>query len=104
MILSVTFEKTTFNVPPYKFEAGTPAVGQAIGLGAAVDYVSAVGMDRIEGYESELVAYATDQVSQRPGVHLVGTARNRAGLVSFVIDDIHPHDIGTILDRDGIAV
>jgi cysteine desulfurase/selenocysteine lyase len=104
MISSVTFEKTLYNKLPFKFEAGTPDVSGAIGLGAAIEYMNEVGLDRIAEYEHELVAYATQKIPAIPGVHLIGTAQERAGVVSFVIDRIHPHDIGTILDQEGIAI
>jgi cysteine desulfurase / selenocysteine lyase len=104
MILSVSFEKTTYGPPPQRFEAGTPAIAQAIGLGAAIDYVAAIGMDRIEAYERDLVTYAFERVGEIEGVRLVGTARERAALVGFTLDDIHPHDVGTILDQEGIAI
>jgi cysteine desulfurase/selenocysteine lyase len=104
MISSVTFEKTTYNVVPYKFEAGTPDIAGAIGLGAALEYVSKLGMDRITAHEHDLLMYATDKVGAVPGVRLIGTARERAGVLSFVMDGVHPHDLGTILDREGIAI
>ncbi len=104
MIRTVTFEKTTYNELPYKFEAGTPHIAGGIGLGAAVDYVTAIGMDRIAAYEHELLVYATAALSQIPGLRIIGTAREKAAVVSFVIEGIHPHDIGTVLDRMGIAV
>jgi len=104
MISSVTFEKTTYNVVPYKFEAGTPDIAGAIGLGAALEYVSKLGMDKIEAHEHDLLTYATEQVGALPGVRLIGTARERAGVLSFVMEGVHPHDLGTILDRDGIAI
>jgi cysteine desulfurase/selenocysteine lyase len=104
MISSVTFEKTLYNKLPFKFEAGTPNVAGAIGLGAAIEYLNSIGLDKIERYEHELLAYATEKLSAIPGVRLVGTAKERAGVVSFVIEGIHPHDIGTILDQEGIAV
>jgi cysteine desulfurase / selenocysteine lyase len=104
MISSVTFEKTTYNVVPYKFEAGTPDIAGAIGLGAALEYVGKLGMDRIAAHEHELLAYATEKVSAIDGVQLIGTARERVGVVSFTLDGVHPHDLGTILDRDGIAI
>jgi cysteine desulfurase/selenocysteine lyase len=104
MILSVSFEKTTFGPPPQRFEAGTPAIAQAIGLGAAIDYVSKLGMERIEAYERELVDYAFERIGAIEGIRLVGTASDRTGLVAFTIDDIHPHDVGTILDQEGIAI
>jgi len=104
MIRSVTFEKTTFNDLPYKFEAGTPHVAGAVGLGAAVDYVSAVGLEAAAAYEQEVLAYGTAALAGVPGLRLVGTARQKAGVLSFVLDGVHPHDIGTVLDREGIAV
>ena len=104
MISSVTFEKTTYNVVPYKFEAGTPDIAGAIGLGAALEYISRLGMDRIAAHEHDLLVYATEKVGALPGVRLIGTARERAGVLSFVMEGIHPHDLGTILDREGIAI
>ncbi len=104
MISSVTFEKTLYNKLPYKFEAGTPNVAGGIGLGAAVDYVSRIGLDRIAEHEHELLTYATEALSRIPGLRLIGTAPQKAAVVSFVLDGIHPHDIGTILDREGIAI
>jgi len=104
MISSVTFEKTVYNKLPYKFEAGTPHVAGAIGLGAAIEYVNGLGMDNIAGHEHELLAYATEAVSAIPGIRLIGTAREKAGVISFLLDSIHPHDIGTILDQEGIAI
>ena len=104
MISSVTFEKTIYNELPYKFEAGTPNVSGAIGLGAAVRYLNGIGMDRIAAYEKELLDYATQQVSAIPGVRLIGTAKEKATVVSFVVEGVHPHDVGTVLDREGVAV
>lgn len=104
MILQVTFEKTTYNSIPHKFEAGTPAIADAIGLGVAIDYMTAVGFDRVAAYEHDLLLYATERVGAIPGVRLIGTAKEKASVLSFTIDDIHPHDVGTILDQDGIAV
>jgi cysteine desulfurase/selenocysteine lyase len=104
MISSVTFEKTLYNKLPFKFEAGTPDVSGAIGLGAAIEYMNEIGTDRIAQYEHELLAYATQRLSAIPGVRLVGTAKERAGVVSWVIEGVHPHDIGTILDQEGIAI
>jgi cysteine desulfurase / selenocysteine lyase len=104
MISSVTFEKTTYNVVPYKFEAGTPDIAGAIGLGAALEYVCKIGMDKIAAHEHDLLTYATDKVGAIAGVHLIGTARERAGVLSFVMDLVHPHDLGTILDREGVAI
>ena len=104
MILSVTFEKTVYNAIPHKFEAGTPAIAEAIGLGAAVDYVTGIGLDRIAAYETSLLAYATERIAAIPGVRLIGTAREKAAVLSFALEGVHPHDIGTILDQDGIAI
>ena len=104
MIRSVTFEKTTFNDLPYKFEAGTPNIAGAIGLGAAVDYLEAIGFEAIEAYEHELLDYATARLQAIEGLHIIGTAADKASLVSFDIDGIHPHDIGQFLDFEGIAV
>jgi cysteine desulfurase/selenocysteine lyase len=104
MIASVTFEKCTWNVIPNKFEAGTPNIAGAIGLGAAVEYVSRIGMDRIQAYEQELLAYGTAALSQVPGVRLVGTAPRKASILSFVMDNVHPHDLGTVVDLEGVAI
>src|SRR2546425_510986 len=104
MISSVTFEKTIYNKLPYKFEAGTPHVAGAIGLGAAIDYVNGLGMDNVAAYEHEVLTYATEAVAAIPGIRLIGTAREKAGVLSFLLDSIHPHDIGTILDQEGIAI
>ncbi|MGH8640093.1 MAG: SufS family cysteine desulfurase, partial [Burkholderiales bacterium] len=104
MILSVTFEKTTYNVPPGKFEAGTPPIAAAITLGAAVDYIEGVGIERIHAHETDLLDYATDQVNRLPGVRIVGTAEKKAAVLSFVMDGVHPHDVGTLLNEDGVAV
>jgi cysteine desulfurase/selenocysteine lyase len=104
MISSVTFEKTTYNKLPYKFEAGTPHISGGIGLGAAVRYVSQLGIENIAAHEHELLVRATEAVSSIPGVRIIGTAREKASVLSFVMDQAHPHDIGTILDREGIAI
>ena len=104
MIKSVTFEKTTYNDLPYKFEAGTPNIADAIGLGAAIEYLNQIGMDRIAAYEKHLLAYATAAVSDVEGVRLIGTAREKASVLSFIVEGVHPHDVGTILDREGVAV
>jgi cysteine desulfurase/selenocysteine lyase len=104
MILSVTFEKTIYNTIPHKFEAGTPPIAAAIGLGAAVDYLTEIGMDAIDAHEHALLSYATEQVNQMPGVRIIGTARNKASVMSFAIEGVHPHDIGTLLNQEGIAV
>lgn len=104
MISSVTFEKTIYNKVPYKFEAGTPDIAGVIGLGAALAYIHALGISAIGAHEHDLLTYATGRVKEIPGVRLVGTAREKAGVLSFVMEGIHPHDIGTILDQNGIAV
>ena len=104
MILSVSFEKTSYNELPYRFEAGTPNIAGAIGLGAALDYVSAIGLDRIAAWEDDLLAYGTARLLEVPGLRLIGTAARKASVLSFVLEGVHPHDIGTILDREGVAV
>jgi cysteine desulfurase/selenocysteine lyase len=104
MILSVTFEKTTYNAIPHKFEAGTPPIAAAIGLGATVDYLSGIGMDNIAAWEHQLLDYATEQVQGIPGVRIIGTARDKAAVLSFTVKGVHPHDVGTILDEEGVAV
>jgi cysteine desulfurase/selenocysteine lyase len=104
MIKTVTFEKTTFADLPNKFEAGTPAIASQIGLGAAIDYLNSIGREQAEAHERELLRYATERLSAIEGVRIIGTAREKASVLSFVIDEIHPHDIGTILDQEGIAV
>jgi cysteine desulfurase/selenocysteine lyase len=104
MIKVVTFEKTTYNDLPYKFEAGTPHIAGAIGLGAALDYVNSLGLDQIAAHEHELLVYGTRALSAVPGLRLIGTAPDKAGVLSFVMEGAHAHDVGTILDREGIAV
>ena len=104
MILSVTFEKTTYAGIPQKFEAGTPPIAAAIVLGAAIDYLSGIGMDAIAAHEHDLLAYASAEVARIPGVRIVGTAREKAAVLSFVIQGVHPHDVGTLLNQEGIAV
>jgi cysteine desulfurase/selenocysteine lyase len=104
MIASVSFEKTTYNDLPYKFEAGTPNIAGAIGLGAALDYLTSLGLERIAAHEADVLAYGSEQLSQLAGLTLVGTAKPKAGVLSFVLDGIHPHDIGTVLDYEGIAL
>ncbi|MEK6210277.1 MAG: cysteine desulfurase [Pseudomonadota bacterium] len=104
MILSVTFEKTTYNAIPHKFEAGTPPIAAAIGLGASVDYLESVGLDRVAAHEHDLLTYATEALTQLKGVRIVGTARNKAAVLSFTLQGVHPHDVGTILNEDGVAV
>ncbi|HVT97283.1 MAG TPA: cysteine desulfurase [Acidobacteriaceae bacterium] len=104
MISSVTFEKTTYNKVPHKFEAGTPDMAGVAGLMAAIEYMNAIGIDRIAAHEHDLLVYATEVIQSVPGVRLIGTAAEKAGVLSFVLDEVHPHDIGTILDQQGIAV
>ncbi len=104
MIVSVSFERTTYQSPPHRFEAGTPSIVDVIGLGAAMEYLSAIGMDAIAQHEQTLLAYATEGLRSLPDLRLVGTAKNKAGVVSFIMDSAHPHDIGTVLDRQGIAI
>jgi cysteine desulfurase / selenocysteine lyase len=104
MIASVTFEKTTYAEPPARFEAGTPDINGAIALGTAIDYLESIGLAAIERYESELVAYAESALTRLPGIRLIGRPTQRAAVLSFMLDDIHPHDLGTILDRYGIAI
>ena len=104
MILSVTFEKTTYAELPAKFEAGTPNIAGGIALGAAIDYVTDLGMDKIAAYEHELLMYATEALATVPGLRMIGTAKNKAAVCSFEVKDIHPHDIGTILDQEGVAI
>jgi cysteine desulfurase/selenocysteine lyase len=103
-IKSVTFEKTIYNDLPYKFEAGTPNIAGAIGLGAAIDYVNTIGLDRTEAYESELLQYGTERLQAIEGLKLIGTAQHKSGVLSFLLEGIHPHDIGTVLDTQGIAI
>ncbi len=104
MIRSVTFEKTLYNDIPYKFEAGTPDIAGVIGLGAAINYLGGIGIEKIAAYEEDLLSYAEEKISSIKGVRVIGTASRKASVISFVIDGIHPHDVGTILDREGIAV
>ncbi|MFQ5603253.1 MAG: SufS family cysteine desulfurase [bacterium] len=104
MIKSVTFTETTFNELPHKFEAGTPNIAGVVGFGQAIDYIENIGYDAIIAHETELLQYAERAVEQIDGVKLIGTARNKAGVISFVIDGVHPHDVGTILDRRGVAI
>ena len=104
MIRSVSFEKTIYNALPYKFEAGTPNIGATIGLGAAIDYVNHVGLENMGQHEHQLLRYATGRLLEIPGVRIIGTARDKAAVISFVIEGIHPHDIGTILDHEGVAI
>jgi cysteine desulfurase/selenocysteine lyase len=104
MIASVTFEKTTYTTIPHKFEAGTPPIAAAIGFGAAVDYVQAIGINEIHTHELDLLNYATDLINDLPGVRVIGTAADKTAVLSFVVDGIHPHDIGTLLNQEGIAI
>jgi cysteine desulfurase/selenocysteine lyase len=100
----VTFDRTTYTQVPFKFEAGTPNVAGAIGLGAALEYLSGIGLARIAAHEADLMAHAHAVLEAIPGVRLIGKARDKASVISFVVDDIHPHDIGTVLDGEGIAL
>jgi cysteine desulfurase/selenocysteine lyase len=104
MIASVTFERSLYKEPPHRFEAGTPHIAGAVGLAAAIDYVAELGWDWIATHERDLLAHAASMLSRVPGLRIVGTAREKAGIVSFVMDDVHPHDVGTILDREGVAI
>ncbi len=104
MISLVTFEKTHYNIIPYKFEAGTPHIAGVIGLGAAIDYVSGIGLDAVDAYEGEVLAYATAQLSTIKGLRIIGRAKEKASVLSFVLEGVHPHDIGTVLDREGVAI
>jgi cysteine desulfurase/selenocysteine lyase len=104
MIRKVTFEETEYNVLPYKFEAGTPNIADVVGLGAAIDYLNAIGMDKIAAYEAELLTYATEKVKQIKGLRIIGEADHKGAILAFVLDKIHPHDIGTMLDSLGIAI
>jgi cysteine desulfurase/selenocysteine lyase len=104
MISSVTFERSTWNELPYKFEAGTPHIAGAIGLGAAIDYIRDIGFDAIAAHETSLLEYGTARLQTVPGLRLIGTARRKASVLSFVMEGIHPHDIGTIVDREGVAI
>lgn len=104
MIRSVTFEKTLYNGVPYKFEAGTPNIGGAMGLGAAIDYLHDLNMEAIREFEHDLLVYATERILTVPGIRIIGTAKDKAGVLSFVLEGIHPHDIGTILDVEGVAI
>jgi len=104
MILSVSFEKTTYNALPYKFEAGTPNIEGVVGLAAAIDYVNAIGIERISAHEQDLLHYATKRLLAIDGLRIIGTAAEKASVISFVLEGVHPHDIGTILDEQGIAI
>jgi cysteine desulfurase/selenocysteine lyase len=104
MISKVTFEETTYNELPHKFEAGTPNIAGAIGLGEAIDYISRVGIENISIHEMNLLEYATEEVSTIPGLKIIGTSKDKVSVLSFVLDDVHPHDIGTFLDFEGVAI
>jgi cysteine desulfurase/selenocysteine lyase len=104
MISSVTFEKTLYNKVPYKFEAGTPHIAGVIGLGAAVDYLNEIGMEKIVAYEHELLTYGTEALKAVPGLRLIGTAKEKSSILSFILEGVHAHDIGTVLDRSGVAI
>jgi cysteine desulfurase/selenocysteine lyase len=104
MIRTVTLECSTWNDLPYKFEAGTPDIAGAIGLGAAIDYLTSIGFDAIAPHEAQLLVRATKAIESLPGVRIIGSARRKASVVSFVMEGIHPHDIGTIVDREGVAI
>lgn len=104
MIRSVTFERTLYNTPPHKFEAGTPDIAGAIALGTAIEYLTAIGYDSIAAHEHDLLEYGTAALSQVPGVVLMGTAKKKAAVISFVVDGVHAHDVGTILDTAGVAI
>ncbi|MFQ5715887.1 MAG: aminotransferase class V-fold PLP-dependent enzyme, partial [Nitrospinales bacterium] len=104
MILQVTLEKTAYAKPPAKFEAGTPPISQVIGLGAAIDYLNGIGLDPIREYEKKLLDYGTQRLKDIPGLRIIGNARHKAGVISFYLDDIHPHDIVTLLDQDGVEL
>jgi len=104
MIRSVSFEHTVYDIPPHRFEAGTPDIAGAVGLAAAIDYLSGIGFERIADHERELLEYATGALARIPGVRVIGTAAHKVGVLSFVLDDVHPHDVATILDREGVAI
>ena len=104
MISAVSFKRTTYNVVPNKFEAGTPNIAGSVGLGAAIDYLSGIDFPSMQAYEDELLAYGTKALTSLPGIRMVGTASKKASILSFVMEDVHPHDIGTILDQEGVAI
>ncbi|MFP6742567.1 MAG: aminotransferase class V-fold PLP-dependent enzyme, partial [Alphaproteobacteria bacterium] len=104
MILSVTFDETEYNVIPHKFEAGTPNIAGAVGLGAAIDYVNSLGLDAIAAHEQSVLDYATQRITEYNSVRLIGTAAHKAAILSFTVEGVHPHDLGTILDSQGVAV
>ncbi|MGA7616557.1 MAG: cysteine desulfurase [Thermoanaerobaculia bacterium] len=104
MILSVTFEKTLYNIPPYRFEAGTPNIAGAVGLAAALDWLSAIGLEKVAHHERRLLDYATHRLESVPALRIIGTAADKASVISFVVEGVHPHDLGTIVDREGVAI
>jgi len=104
MIASVTFEKTTYNVLPWRFEAGTANIAAGAGLTAAIDYLAGVGLDSVAAHEHDLLVHATERIREVPGLRLIGTAPEKAAVVSFTLDAVHPHDIGTILDQEGVCI
>ncbi len=104
MIKSVTFDRTLFNAPPSRFEAGTPIIAGVIGMGAAMDYLGGLDMAALAAHEHDLIRYATEAVSAIPGVRIIGTAREKGSVLSFLINGVHPHDVGTILDHEGVAI
>jgi cysteine desulfurase/selenocysteine lyase len=104
MILTVSFERTVYNELPYRFEAGTPHVAGVVGLAAAIEYLESVGMARICAHEARLLRYATDALNSLPGLRILGTAAHKAGVISFTVDGVHPHDLGTVLDQQGVAI
>jgi cysteine desulfurase/selenocysteine lyase len=104
MIRTVSFEKSTWNDLPHKFEAGTPDISGAVALGTALDYITAIGLDRIEAHERDLLEFGTEALKAVPGLRLIGTAPHKASILSFVMEGVHPHDIGTIVDREGVAI
>jgi cysteine desulfurase / selenocysteine lyase len=104
MIADVTFEKTLYQAPPWRFEAGTGSIADAVGLGAALDYVTAIGVENINRYEHELLVYAEKELARVPGLKMIGTAKDKAGVLSFVLDGVRTEDVGGILDQEGIAV
>ena len=104
MISKVTFEETTFNELPFKFEAGTSNVADAIGLGSAIDYLTSLGMEKIREHDLALLDYATQRIKEIPGLTIIGNAKEKSGVISFILDTVHPHDVGTVLDFEGIAI
>ena len=104
MILSVSFERTTYNEVPDRFEAGTPNIVGAVGLGAAIDFMAGLGQEALAAHEQDVLSYGTQELSALPGLRLLGTAPGKIGVLSFVLDGVHPHDIGSVLDRQGVAI